>query len=309
MHAQLKRKARHLRQFKVGIVGADDKIISAFSRILTVTQYRTRCYEVVALDEKNFSSKKTTDIIIICSHNPNVVYRWETEPFDDEQNSIRPLIILSRPNSALNGKYQLSSPINPSKLIKLLDQYTIKELNYLPEFEIGQEAADIEDIAFTGIQMLRADNSAKNRDDNTQHDSKNRLSALVVDDSLAVRRQMQLEFELLNDDLDLAENAEQALQAIQQKKYDVVFLDVVMPGMDGYTACKKIKKNYLNKNTPVILLTSKSSSFDKIKGTLAGCDAYLVKPINHIEFTQAYQQNVVNNIEGAKHVHQQSISG
>jgi twitching motility two-component system response regulator PilG len=303
MQAQAKRKTRHLRRFKVGIVGANDKELNAFSRILTVTQYRTRCYEAVPLDEKKFSSKNTVDIIVICSRNPSIVYRWEIEGSQSNSQKSLPVVIFSQPNSALSGKYTLNSPLNPSKLIKLLDQFTIKELNFLPEFEIGNDSAELQDIAFSGIKMLRANcNGHTGSGPNTANGYQRRV--LVVDDSLAVRRQMQLEFELLNDKLDLAENAEQALQAIQSNKYDVVFLDVVMPGMDGYAACKKIKKDPLNHNTPVILLTSKSSSFDKIKGTLAGCDAYLVKPINHNEFTQAYQQNVLNNGQGAKHASQ-----
>ncbi len=214
MQTSEKRKPRHLRQFTVGVVGANDKTIQALSRILTVTQYRTRCYQVMTLSEKDFKKKGDVDIVIICSPNPNIVYRWESQPIKGTDN--RPLVVFSRPNSALSGKYQFSSPINPSKLIKLLDQFTIKELNYLPEFEIGHDTAEIEDIAFTGIQMLRADNCSKNKSINTPQNNANRLNALVVDDSLAVRRQMQLEFELLNNNLDLAENAEQALLAVRQ---------------------------------------------------------------------------------------------
>ena len=69
-----------------------------------------------------------------------------------------------------------------------------------------------------------------------------------------------------------------------------------MPGMDGYSACKKIKKSKLNTSTPVVLLTSRSSSFDKIKGALAGCDAYLVKPINHNEFESVYEKFTENKL-------------
>ena len=308
MQAQLRRKTRHLRRFKVGIVGASQQEIDVFSRILTVTQYRTRCYKTIALNEQDPNSKNSVDIVIICSRNSNIVQRWEHSSYSDEHNPSRPLVVFSQSGETLSGEYLLSSPINPSKLIKLLDQYTIKELNYLPEFEIGRDTTELQDMAFSGIKMLRASNLSKTNNSKPGDHKEHRLSALVVDDSLAVRRQMQLEFELLNDELDLAKNAEEALEAIQHKKYDIVFLDVVMPGMDGYTACKKIKRDPLNRNTPVVLLTSKSSSFDKIKGTLAGCDAYLVKPINHNEFTKAYRQNVINNTRGAKHVNQQSIN-
>ena len=300
MQAQANKKLRQLKRFKVGIVGANDSEINAFNRILTVTQYRTRCYEPVVLDQNKPQAKNTVDIVIVCARNPHIIQSWESQSKSGTKETRHPVVIFSQPHSALCGKYTISAPLNPSKLIKLLDQFTIKELNFLPEFEIGQESAELQDIAYSGIQMLRAQN-LKQFSSKHHTEPHKRRNALVVDDSLAVRRQMQLEFDLLDDDLDLAENAEQALQAIAAKKYDVVFMDVVMPGMDGYTACKRIKKNPLNRNTPVILLTSKSSSFDKIKGTLAGCDAYLVKPINHNEFTLAYQQSVLSNAQGAKH--------
>jgi len=57
-----------------------------------------------------------------------------------------------------------------------------------------------------------------------------------------------------------------------------------MPGLDGYAACKLIRRTPLNKHTPIIMLTSRSSRFDKLKGVLAGCDTYLTKPVNHNEF-------------------------
>jgi len=131
------------------------------------------------------------------------------------------------------------------------------------------------------------------KNDDQSGNKANRTRALVVDDSLAVRKQMEIEFSLLDNDLDVAANAEEALSIASKTKYDVIFMDVVMPGIDGYAACKKLKRETINKKTPIIMLTSRSSSFDKIKGALAGCDAYLVKPINHNEFNQIYSQYVV----------------
>jgi two-component system cell cycle response regulator len=120
---------------------------------------------------------------------------------------------------------------------------------------------------------------------------------MVVDDSLAVRRQMQIEFEMLNARVDLFDNAEAAMLAIRRERYGIIFLDVVMPGMDGYTACKNIKRSTMNQHTPVVMFTSRSSSFDKIKGTLAGCSAYLVKPINHNDFEAIYRKHTKSPLE------------
>jgi twitching motility two-component system response regulator PilG len=79
--------------------------------------------------------------------------------------------------------------------------------------------------------------------------------ALVVDDSLPVRKQIELELKLLGVNADFAETGEQAFKLLDNKSYDIVFLDVVLPGIDGYQVCKTIKKDIMMKQTPVIMLT------------------------------------------------------
>ena len=80
--------------------------------------------------------------------------------------------------------------------------------------------------------------------------------------------------------VDYAESGEQAIGFTGQKHYACVFLDVVMPGIDGYQVCKLIKSNRGSQKTTVIMLTSKDSPFDKIRGSMSGCDAYLTKPVD-----------------------------
>ncbi len=64
-------------------------------------------------------------------------------------------------------------------------------------------------------------------------------------------------------------------------RFDILLLDVLMPGMDGYETCRRIKGTRRGKTPlPVIMLTSKSSSFDRIRGKMSGCDAYLTKPVD-----------------------------
>jgi len=103
---------------------------------------------------------------------------------------------------------------------------------------------------------------------------------LVVDDSLAVRKYME---EKLPDlqvkyamNMDFAESGKEAMEKIITFGFDIIFLDVVMPGVDGYKICKWIKK--VRPSTPVIMLTSKKSPFDKVRGSMSGCSAYITKP-------------------------------
>ncbi len=104
---------------------------------------------------------------------------------------------------------------------------------------------------------------------------------LVVDDNQTVREFMKSKLAPFGFNVDYAETGEQAVGFTGQKHYTCVFLDVIMPGIDGYQVCKliKSKKSIIGK-TAVVMLTSKGSPFDKIRGAMAGCDAYLTKPVN-----------------------------
>lgn len=103
---------------------------------------------------------------------------------------------------------------------------------------------------------------------------------LVVDDNLTVREFMRNKLSPFNFNVDYAESGEQAVGLTGQRRYACVFLDVVMPGIDGYQVCKLIKSKKSQVKTHVVMLTSKGSPFDKIRGAMAGCDAYLTKPVN-----------------------------
>jgi twitching motility two-component system response regulator PilG len=110
--------------------------------------------------------------------------------------------------------------------------------------------------------------------------------ALVVDDSLPVRKQVAMALERSGISADFADNGDAALDLIYKNDYDVIFLDVIMPGADGYEVCKSIKRDKEKKRIPVVMLTGKSSPFDKVKGKLSGCDTYLTKPVSIREFNR-----------------------
>ncbi len=108
--------------------------------------------------------------------------------------------------------------------------------------------------------------------------------ALVVDDSLPVRKQVSMALERCGIKADQAEDGDTALKLVSETNYNIIFLDVIMPGVDGYEVCKTIKRDKLKKNIPIVMLTGKSSPFDKVKGKLSGCDTYLTKPVSIKEF-------------------------
>ncbi|KOR31308.1 hypothetical protein TI04_01555 [Achromatium sp. WMS2] len=119
------------------------------------------------------------------------------------------------------------------------------------------------------------------------------LSALVVDDSLPIRVQLQKELGFFVSKVDLAETGEKALELIAENDYDIIFLDVVLPGVDGYQLCKTIKRDKRTKDVPVVMLTGKATTFDKVRGKLAGCDTYLTKPVELPIFKEVVENYLI----------------
>jgi CheY-like chemotaxis protein len=116
-------------------------------------------------------------------------------------------------------------------------------------------------------------------------DVANRLRILVVDDSTPIREFMRLKLEEMADDsmpldVDFADSGESAIELVEREPYDLVFLDVVMPGVDGYQACGRIKQI---RPVRVAMLTGQSSAVDFGKGRSAGCDHYLTKPPHDVD--------------------------
>jgi CheY-like chemotaxis protein len=120
--------------------------------------------------------------------------------------------------------------------------------------------------------------------------------ALVVDDSPSVRKQLELELELFDVDVDYAATAKEAMDFLGLEKYDVAFLDVVLPDKDGFSICRHIKET--SEDTSVIMLTGKAKQADKVKGALAGCDAYMVKPVGRLTF-QSTVRNYLTLIDSS----------
>jgi twitching motility two-component system response regulator PilG len=118
------------------------------------------------------------------------------------------------------------------------------------------------------------------------------LRGLVVDDSATVRAQLEVTLQRAGLVVDTAEEGDSALAKLQAVVYDLVFLDVVMPGLNGYELCRKIRGIRNGRHVPVVMLTSRSSPFDRARGALAGCDSYLTKPVAVKEFYNAVHKTL-----------------
>jgi len=106
---------------------------------------------------------------------------------------------------------------------------------------------------------------------------------LVVDDEPHIRRILQFLLEQEGFSVELAANGEEALACLKAEKPDLILLDVMMPKLDGFSVLRQIRANFDTRQIPVILLTAKGESSEKVRGLRSGANDYLTKPFNHEE--------------------------
>lgn len=100
---------------------------------------------------------------------------------------------------------------------------------------------------------------------------------LVVDDEDRIRRLLRMYLERENYDIDEAENGDEALELALNNEYDLIMLDLMMPGIDGIEVCKQVRER---KATPIIMLTAKGEETNRVQGFEVGTDDYIVKPFS-----------------------------
>ena len=118
------------------------------------------------------------------------------------------------------------------------------------------------------------------------------IKVLVIDDSNTIRRSAELFLRQAGYDVILAEDGFDALAKISDYKPQVIFVDIMMPRLDGYQTCALIKHNKVFRSIPVIMLSSKDGLFDKAKGRIVGSDQFLTKPFSKEELLNAIKAHV-----------------
>ena len=104
------------------------------------------------------------------------------------------------------------------------------------------------------------------------------VKVMVIDDSNTIRRSAEIFLAQAGYQVLLAEDGFDALSKISDHHPDLIFVDIMMPRLDGYQTCALIKKNPRYAGTPVIMLSSKDGLFDRARGRMVGSDEYLTKP-------------------------------
>lgn len=249
--------------FKVAVFGLAPNEQNTLSSIFKLAASRNRKYTVVGKGER-----ASADILLVDNDDPKALEEWKG--FNVHHGSI-PAVKVTKGTTA-EGDFIVRRPLTLKRVLEILDKVTIDVLKFVPELVVGAEGGGEMDEATTAA-LKDAASSARQA-------NKSGVKALVIDDSQAVRKSMEIQLGLFGMQIDFAETGEEALEITQKTTdYDIIFLDIMMPGIDGYKVCKTLRGNKLFKQTPIIMLTGKGSRFDKLKGTMAGASLYLTKPV------------------------------
>src|SRR3546814_9209461 len=118
------------------------------------------------------------------------------------------------------------------------------------------------------------------------------LRVMVIDDSKTIRRTAETLLKREGAEVTTATDGFEALAKIADQKPQIIFVDIMMPRLDGYQTCALIKNNQMFKHTPVILLSSKDGLFDKARGRIVGSEQYVTKPFTRAELLDAIRTHV-----------------
>lgn len=155
--------------------------------------------------------------------------------------------------------FKYATTTNNANLVKLFERIKASIIKQLDKFDCCLETGLIKNLL---------------------SERESSVNALIVDDSEVVRKALGMLLAKRNIDVTTASDGQQALNMIDEKRhFDVVFLDIVMPEVDGYKVCKALKKAPHMNDATVVMLTSRTSKFDRVRASLVGSDYYLTKPV------------------------------
>lgn len=256
------------RRFILEMRGFSDAEKSMLSSTFRLTSRRQMCY--VEAEESDMRA----DIYLINADNPEALLELARRDIG-VPNAHSPAVVIGRTPVETPWPF-VAKPIHWMRLFENLDQEMQRALRERSTRIAANNQWD-------GATMRRSSDQ-KPAVAPAVVETPVRETVLVVDDSATVRAFMRIKLSPFQFDVDFAETGEQAVEKAllkaTEKPYNCIFLDIMMPGIDGYEVCKRIKSNSKTKPSAVVMLTSKSSIIDKLRANWSGCDAFLSKPVS-----------------------------
>jgi two-component system cell cycle response regulator len=264
----------------IGAFGLSDYELRLVRSVLSLTMVHGRAYSFALFDTARIGRP---DIVIVDPNNEQA--KAALQDLTSHDKTHEPFVIfISNTPQASQDKYHLLRPLAPTKMLALLDHVASEFANILPSTAVPPAPP----VLLSTIKPVPA---------------RQLFRALIVDDSPTARIKIEIELRAMSIMADSAQTGEEALKMLAKKTYDLIFLDIILPGADGYEVCKLIRRNQETKRIPVIMLTSKSSPFDRIRGSLAGCSWYLTKPVEHVKFYEVIEKCLADGVTVFKQTH------
>lgn len=129
----------------------------------------------------------------------------------------------------------------------------------------------------------------------------NDVKVMIVDDSKTIRRTAELLLKKAGYHVITAPDGFEALAAVARYHPDIIFIDIMMPKLDGYQTCSLIKNNKSYKKIPIVMLSSKDGIFDRAKSRVSGSDDYLTKPFTREELLNVIRSRITNSAQQRTH--------
>jgi len=264
--------------FTIGLFGLAPNERNTLGSIFKLAASRGTRYDIVA-------DPKTAQIVLVDIDDPKAINAWKSFSVHHGKT---PLVRVTRKAAVSTAQATyLRRPLTLKRVIDTLQEVTISKFGHIEQSVGGEEIPD-EAVA----QIVKKQQEAR------AEQGPSGVQVLVVDDSLPVRKSMEIHLGIYSMDIDFAETGEQALEFTRDKVYNLIFLDLMLPGIDGYKVCKTIKSDKRSKNTPVVMLTGKGGRIDKLRGTMAGASVYLTKPVEPDELKKVVQKFLPNVAKG-----------
>lgn len=273
-----------IKSVSVEILGFSEKETSRLSKIfrLSLSRENKRTYSV-----NNSSDAQSIDMVIINTHSISAIQQFNE--LRNENSSLGVVTVGPK-----KSHFHLSGILIPFSIFKILDAVPLSKTSgqtTQKKTSISDNRLDQEYISQKVAPKIEAPAEAKtaipeSRKAETLPQPQDKYQVLVVDDSKTMQKAVAIEINnILHDiNIDFADSGEDALDQVNQNQYDLIFLDIMMPGIDGFETCKIIRKKENMKKTPIMMLTGKRTQLDELKGILSGCTTYLTKPIKPGQF-------------------------
>ncbi|WP_457667112.1 response regulator [Thiolapillus sp.] len=259
------------KQFSVSVFGLTQRDIGMLGRGLRLSNGRTRSYVMEDIEVEE------ADIVIADAASLDALPRLKPS---------QGLVVVSDRNAGSAGqRFSVKRPLLAPRVLEVFDRVVSEQLEFTPELMVGAVAESDINFLHSEKDVLKKRVSGKvqsitiNPEETTAEQGQeiSGKKVLVVDDSLIVREQMKLILGGLGASVTTCSSGEEALREVDRNDYDVIFLDVIMPGLSGFETCKELKNKKIN-DAKVVMLTSKGSPVSRVRGRLSGANTYITKP-------------------------------